>query len=389
MRVFRVAIGLAVSLSILASPVSAHRVSNWESSSEITQILGSFTRHWTNDAFRTAVSMTWSSTKASNMRHNRSHGDYFTFDSRDTTWNVDAYAQVSSMPNPYFDYDDDNGDDRRDEAEVVSENANFPAANTYYDAFAYFSHSFIRNGSWTWDSDSGTIGFWESLSNTSCPIFCDKYDTAVCCAAVTPTRNYGTWSHFAAPTADGGGDAPLSPEPIQAAPAGRKYSVVVGSDPGRVHLTPDLTAGLDSYRRSAELLATAVANTNRPANGVVTFRRPVSQAVIGRLEAEGLEVTELEGVSAPDGTGLHWSFSVLNELRALGLVMQDMKRLGLSPLGISAAKVVVPNAAVLSRIQANPDVYLVDLSVADYEAAVSGNVTAGMNDVYWALAGWE
>lgn len=396
MRATRVGVLVALVLSAFASPASAHRVANWESTWEGTVYNCCYTRHWSGDAFRNTVSIRWDSTKASNMRHNRSHGEYFTLDAQDAHKNVSAYLISTTILSPYTDFDDDDpADSRNEEAEVVSESTSFPSSYVWYDTWFRWSHSFVRNGSWTWDDDGGTIEFYENLS---CQCwFGDKYNTALCCAAVTPFKTYPGWNPPSALSAMPESEVEASEATVQTrdtrvgrppeVAGGRPYTAAAGNDPNDVHLRAEMTGGVHAYAEEARALAASVIERG-PSRGVLTFARPVGHEVVAQLEAAGAIVSEIEAVSDQNTDGLRWTYFGVNEPGIWDAIAADADEQGVSVLGIIAAQVEMPDAAVLDAIQSRADVFLVDLAIEDYARRAAG-FDVNMNDVFWKLAGWD
>jgi hypothetical protein len=335
--------------------------------------------------------MYWDSVKAANMQHNRSHGDFFTIDSTDGNYdNVDAYSWSTSITNPYQDYDDDDGNHRREENEIVSESTSFPTWGYWYWSKTWFSHAYYYNG-WLWDGGAGTIEFWEALSN-QWPIG-DKYNTVVCCAGAYPFRSYP-----ALPTPPGASAAPQASQssldeggiPYAAAPLAleRGYLVAAGREPGDVRLLADVSGGLNGYAHKAQALARAT-TASGPAQGVITFARPLQAGDVVRLEALGLVVRQIEAVSTLDGQGLRWTFGGDNERGVWERAQLAFADEGVTFVGVVSAEVTVPDRDVLDRVQGDRDVFLVDLSVEDYLRLHPSAQDVGINDLYWLLAGWD
>lgn len=395
MRVLRVLVAGLVAVAGLASPVAAnHQATPFHSTStsRTTTHVCCYMRRETGDSFRMRAWFSFSTTAAANQRTNQGNGIYFTMDQHDLSHNVEAYTYLTSMPNPYFDLDDDNGDARMDEGEIVSESTSFPTANLLYNSSIYWSHWYTTSagGGWAYDSGGGTIEFDENLSSRSCPIACDKYDTH---DAATTNQNWNLNEPYP-PNPQGLSSEPVDPAPASSGPigsgppAGRSYRVAFGDSASEVTLRADMSQGLATYARNARLLA---AETIRGggSDGVVTFNHPLSWDELATLEAAGLDVRQVELISEPDEDGLRWTIFMQNEpgraRRADGIALDA----GVDLLGIVSVNVTVPNRGTLDRLQNNQDVYLVDLSITDYRRHNPGVMDIGQNDVYWLLAGWS
>ena len=123
-------------------------------------------------------------------------------------------------------------------------------------------------------------------------------------------------------------------------------------------------------------------------DGVITFSRPITWQELDDLQETGVVVHDIESVTAPDSAGLRWTFAVANEPTSADFVDHASEDIGVDVLGIVSANVTVPDARTLNRLVRSEVVYLVDLSIADFEAANPG-IRATQNDVYWILQGWD
>jgi len=260
--------------------------------------------------------------------------------------------------------------------------------------YVYWSHwRFSSTSGWYYDPDGGKIEFVENLSTPGCPIFCDKYDTHCCNANLNMNRDYPP---KALSSALSDAELPASPDDsvgnevlssALGAPTGdRKYSVNVTQD-GDAHLVADLDDGLVAYRRAAWGLANRTV-AEGPADGVITFTRPLSWQEVTNLEATGVRIDQIEVVSEPDAAGLRWTFAVTNRPSAAAFVEEAAAEAQVRVLGVVSANVTVPSVKVLHQLASHEAVYLVDLSVADFESANPG-VEAIQNDVFWTLQGWD
>ncbi len=395
MRIVRVLVAGLVALAGFASPVAAnHQATPFHTTTRTTAWVCCTTRHALYDSFSMRTTFSWTAVPAQNQRANQNAGIKFTMDQHDLSHNVEAYSYTGSLPNPYFDTDDDNSDNREDEGEIVSEApGTFPTAGTTYNTSIYWSHFYTVGGAWAYDSDGGTVEFDENLSLPGCPFFCDKWDTHSG-SNVNWGLNKNYTQNFEGPQGASSSDqlqpAPARPSSAGAGrpPAGRSYRVASIDNPTDVRLEADLSQGLASYARNARLLAeeTIASGTS---DGVVTFNHPLSWDELATLEAAGLRPHQLELISAPAKDGLRWTVFVQNEAGRAQQADGIAQDAGIVLLGVVSANVTVPNRATLQRLQTSAAVYLVDLSITDYRRHNPGVVDVGQNDVYWDLAGWN
>ena len=91
----------AAALAFGASPVLAH-FTEWPSSTESIYLSGMiYDTRVADDTYRMRAVMNWNSTRASNMRHQASHGYRFSFDVHDLNGNLNATTRYeTSLPNP-------------------------------------------------------------------------------------------------------------------------------------------------------------------------------------------------------------------------------------------------------------------------------------------------
>lgn len=393
-RFTRVFVAAFIALAGFASPVAAnHQATPFHSTSRSTLYICCATRHEVYDSFRMRANMSWTSFPAGYQRLNQTNGIFFTMDQHDLSHNVEAYTYATSIPNPYFDTDDDNADYKNDEGEIVSESTTFPATGVTYTSSIYWSHwytAFPPYFYWAYDQDGGTVEFDENLSMTSCPIVCDKYDTHGDNTNVNWNLNkaYPANAQGQAAVESGDQSSALSRSAGKGPPPGRSYRVAFGDDPSEVSLRADLSQGLATYARNARVLAEATI-IGGAAEGVATFNYPLTWDELAKLEAAGLVVHGIEVITAPDRDHLRWTIFVENEPDRAQLVDRAAIDEGVEVLGIVAAYVTVPNQGTLDRVQKSKAVYLVDLSITDYHRHNPGVIEVGQNDVYWLLAGWN
>lgn len=344
------------------------------------------------DSVRQATYVRFTSTQRANLLAMEASSPpyYYTADSHDMNQHLNASGYfTSNIPNPFYDKDDDNNDNKSEEAEVTSENLSFPASTTteYY-AFFEYSHWAFYPGSpyfnrWIWDSGGGNIEHDAQLSVRSCGI-CDKYDAA----PLTP-RVYGNVSYpslvytggTAAPAVAPSTGPALSTARLEAAP--KHVGLRVRKD-GKVSVQPLLDGGLDAYRAQSRAAARSLVAAGA-AQGVVTFMRPLSPAEFAAFEKTGLHILSIEAI-ARDGSqivtvGGPWEPGSADRLAGMA------KEVGAKLDGIVAAEVVVPDETALAAADAHPSVYLVDLSVELVRRWAGPKHEVGMNDLYWTLAG--
>ncbi|MEX0626409.1 MAG: hypothetical protein WD402_07685 [Chloroflexota bacterium] len=391
LRVFAAAIFVGAALS---SPVSAnHETDDWWSYEEYDVYSYPFTRKTTDDSFRARIYMIWNSTNAPHQRTNQANGIKFTIDQTDFNHNVEAYLFGTTILNPYTDLDDDNGDSKDDEAEIVSESNSFPAANTWYYSSVRWSHSYTYyvNGNQVccrYDPDGGHLEYFENLSTAGCPFFCDKWDTH-CCNTPLPNDTdtyYPSNSQFAAIAPPESAPATQDVASLRVA-NGRPYTATLAAD-GDVHLAAQLGSGLISYARGTRELARTTSNLG-PADGVVTFAYPLTWSEFLDFEALGVSVADLEFVTEPDANGLRVTYVMTRPGANPEWVDEEASEANVGVMGIVSANVTVPDLATLERLEASGYVYLVDLSIADFKRQNPGVSDVLQNDVYWSRAGWQ
>lgn len=380
---------LAFVLSWLSPATALGHYPEWASSNESVAVWTGYTTITTGDTLAARSQLLWDNTRRTNLLHAASHGARFTIDAKDNSANLNATGSAwTQLPAPYYDSDNDTGADRKwEEAEITAEAT--PNANTWYTTYLYFMRwwkSCPTCAYANWDPDSGTITHTEQLSAQVC---CgDKWNTVVCCA------NLGTnsYPYQARPASASSAAEPLEPLSAQSADlrparsARAKFNLVPTADPDELRVDPDLSRGLDAYVTAAESLSRELVSLG-PSQGIVTFNRPVMPADVERLRALGLTIQQVEAVSE-EVDGLRttafaaYSASFGQTLDAL------FAEAGSAMLGITAATVEVSSADVLTRAEADPDVYVVDLALEQARRANKGTHDFVMNDLYWRLAGW-
>jgi hypothetical protein len=399
----RRATAMAIAMALLAVSVAQGHYQDWRPTGWVlgrTCLLDTRTADDTCGAY--VSSLYWNSTRTTGLRHMLSeYNDYFTHDARDNSNNLNAVGAYSTLPLPYFDADDDNGDRKWEEGEVTSERQAFPTANASYYSRIHLMRWWrsCPSCSYQWDGGAGSITQVAQLSFRSC-LVCDKYDA-------DPDWNgftFGTVEYPSKSTPSSVASASEQESSITealerreredaAAIPGRASTVESASiristtsDEGELHVQPDLAGGLDAYRdRSIRLSRALLADAS--ARGIVTFNRPVSAAELQELNESGLEIISVEAVTEKYDGVRGTYFGLYGD--HIWTEMDDIAaEFSTSFLGVTAAEVRVPNRAVFDAVAAAPDVYLVDLGV-EQARRTSGSKDIVMNDLYWYLAGWE
>jgi hypothetical protein len=323
---------------------------------------------------------------------------YFTHDARDNNSNLNAVGMYSTLPLPYFDADDDNGDLKWEEAEVTSEQQLFPNANATYYSRLHLMRWWrsCPTCAYHWDGGGGSITQVAQLSMRSCPVLCDRYDSDPAWANYT----FGTLQYQpkSQPSAFSGEEAglldglsrreaaesmPIVGEPVPGTAS--LFDVGATDDPGELRVRPSLSTGLRDYRDSAIRLSRDLLRTGS-GHAVVTFNRPIGRAELEDLAAGGLEIVSVEAVTQVydglRGTNVSlYGDHIWSEMDAIA------GEFSTSFLGITAAQAVVRDRAVFDTVQGSPAVYLVDMAVEQVRRKHDNNDVV-MNDLYWYLAGW-
>lgn len=336
--------------------------------------------------------MVGSSTSASNMRHEATHGYRFTHDVKDLNGNVNATGRfITQLPSPYYDRDPGGTSGRSNEGEITSESSSFPTANQSYASFIEFSHWYQTVGSsgvqWIWDSGGGSVTQTAQISGPGCPIVCDKWDAVVGLLdkEMGPTTYPSQSPPSSSSAVEFSGEDAASPRAKPSA-ARQVYGVRDGASKGEVVLTADFTNGLEAYRVAANTAADQIIDGGR-ARGIVTFSRPVSVAVVKELRAMGVSIESVEAVTTAN-KGPRWSLGGPADAALEAWLDVSVADTGEELLGIVSARVVVDFPA-LERVRADDRVYLVDLSLEHYARSNRMASDIVMNDVFWTLAGWS
>lgn len=278
---------------------------------------------------------------------------------------------------------------RRDEAEVTSTSSSFPVVGTWYTTNTRWSHSLDLGYTWAWDTGAGYIYSYEEISPYS-PWLGDTYNRAS-----GFTDGYAGYQYYPNKSAPSGvplsdcGSAMAGAGPVAAQESGvASEDETLGLRSAEALITSEASLSLHYYVAAAEQTSDAVA-TIGPSRGVVTFERPVEYETVLALIRSGVEVTSMEGVTTAAADGTHYSFFGVPEEAVMAAASGDAAAMNVTVDGITAVVVTVPSEAEYRVLKDHPDVYLVDLSITQFERdhpTVEGVV---QDDVYWQLVGWD
>ncbi len=394
-RAASLALAAVVLLTAAVPTVSADNRFPWHPQ---TWTLGRSTSTWRtgSDSMYFWARMTWDADNASNMRHMATHGYRFTHDVQDTSNdgaannNLNATGRYSTtMPSPY--YDRDRSGFRNHEAEITSESSAFPSSGVEYISLVEFSHWYSITGStgtnWFWDPSGDSVTQPAQVSAPGCPVLCDKWDAAQ--GLADKIMGYTAYPSKAAPAA-----APVAEADVvlaegavsQGARASGKAAYKVERHHGQIVLEADLSDGLRAYLDTATAAATTIA-VDGASRGILTFAEPVTFADLRALERQGVIVETIEAVTANDH-GPRWTLGSPMDDATAAWIRDAAAETGERLLGITSAQVVV-DASSLRNALDDPLVYLVDLSIEHFGRGHADKDDIVMNDVYWAVAGWE
>ena len=342
--------------------------------------------------------MTWNATHASHMVHMASHGYRFTHDVQDTDRNgngnnnVNATGRyVTQLPSPSYDRDPGGTCLRHPEGEITSESASFPVSGRYYLSQIEFSHWYCTTGSagtnWYWDSSGDELTETAQISQRGCAV-CDKWDAAQ--GLADKTMGYLSYPSDTTPSgALTAADDQATEGAVTVAGAtvaNPAYRARRRASDGQVTLVADLAAGLNAYREEAASRAATTVRDGR-SRGILTFARPVGFDVVVVLEDGGVEFETIEAVSTAEH-GERWSLGGPRESATEAWLESEASARGEQLLGVVSAQVIVDEHA-LRNAAADDAVFLVDLSLEDYGRGHRADKDVSMNDLYWALAGWD
>lgn len=390
-------------LTIPISVVLADIRDPWWSNTEDPYLYTGESVFTTGDAIRTRITnMDWTSSGATNMRHNATHGYRFTVDVQhdpnfgDGSPHVSAtWRWTTNLPNPHFDRD--LAASRCIEAEVTSESSTFPSDTSLYYVNFWWSHWFYSSPTWIFDPNDGYMYYSEQLSQ-QLAFVSDKWNTVSGETAFVgrlwyPERAQGSGVPDSNDYpcqydgADTGGALSVEAEPAEASLAGG-YAEVPTEQPERVRLVPDLSRGVGEYAHRTRALAVALVEKGR-ARGILTFSRPLSATELENLEQPGLEIIAIEAVSDADDGGARMTFGDAYHPDVWSVMDGLATEENVEMLGVVSAQVVVEDVKTLNALHRHPDVYAVDLSMEQVLRSRPDVEGVLLNDLYWYLAGWE
>jgi len=133
------------------------------------QVNGALGGNSRTDIVGIRTTMRWNQEHAQNVRNYSSGGEYYTHDITDMSDNLNGWCLWTNFPDPYYDWDDDNGNRKWEESEVVSVNTNFPTQDQYYSVNSYFTRWYEKcspwwNCWWEHDGGSGTVNITPAVS---------------------------------------------------------------------------------------------------------------------------------------------------------------------------------------------------------------------------------
>ncbi len=228
------------------------------------------------DSFYVRAIFSWNSSAASTMRsYAQQNGYRFTSDARDLSCCVHAqWNQYSTtLPNPVYDADDDDGDLVYEEAELTANSSTFPTAGTSYNTYLKFSRWFPACNDYFcteyWEAGPGTMRQIGQMSQYIWP----EWDSVGFTDLVMGQPQYG----YKTPPSGAGAQEVAAPQ----------AAASVGTSAADAVLRPDLSRGLDVYAAEARAAGTALLADGQPAQGIATFSRPLSTADLGELQRAG------------------------------------------------------------------------------------------------------
>jgi hypothetical protein len=231
------------------------------------------------------MNMKWNEEHAQNVRDYSSQSQYYTHDITDMSDNLNGWCLWTDFPSPYYDWDDDDGDDKWEESEVVAVDTSFPADDQMYKVRSVFIP-------WYWKCvwQLGWVCEWEYTATTG---------TAFITPAVSewqgwPFSEYQTVHYDDDPVIISYGDP--NGEPVGVAPFQAVDTSLQGSSDGLGY-----TSVSTIYLQGGEYTATvAIA----PPNVSVSLNAPLettdlaeyanwSRSLTGDLEQSGLEAADV------------------------------------------------------------------------------------------------
>jgi hypothetical protein len=110
------------------------------------------------------MNMTWNEEQAQNVRGYSSQDQYYTHDITDMSDNLNGWCLWTDFPSPYYDWDDDDSDEKWEESEVVAVDASFPVDAQEYHVRSAFIPWYWKCV-WQWNPP-GWVCEWEYTGTT-------------------------------------------------------------------------------------------------------------------------------------------------------------------------------------------------------------------------------
>lgn len=359
------------------------------------------------DRFTSYAYVRWTSTEANNLRSTASgYNVRYTQDMRDGNDNVHADGYwTSNFPSPAFDRENDAGfpvtETKHEEAEVTATSSSFPTAGTTYYFSARYSHWWGSdpcgpNG----DNGGGNIGHNEHMSQYSF----GEWNTYNFAYSGTKNVSYpyvcvvGSCPASAPLDSEFEGIA-VSDRPAVSVEKGNraKEMRVPAGSPFRVFddgqgafVDPDLSAGLEEYRRGIHEVGRAFLSGGKRAQAVITFTRPISAQDLAEIAGNEIDILTIEAVGL-DGAGQRFSGGAPYSADVWPQLVEFANETvdGATLDGIVAAEVELAGRSEFDRAAADPRVFVIDLAAAIAMQASRSSEVPSLNDLYWYLAGWE
>lgn len=344
------------------------------------------------------INAKWDTAHRAAVQAQAANGYRYTQDFRDGprgAKNLHATTRfATTLLNPVYDRDDDNGDRRWEEAEITSNSSQFPSVNENYYADVQFSHWYAScsGGCYVWDPDGGEVGFSSQISewsgllgewNTVDPSSTYRY-------IPYPVQNQPAGTALptgAKPAAD---VSPGSPTRFTAELDGLRLT---GEDDGQeLDLRVAAPDAPEAYVAENEDRANAVFELRGPHRVVVTFERPISVEVFrDMVQAAGVRVASIEAIGL---TTKKQILTVGGEPGILEHLEGEFEMLGARLEGIVAADAVLDDRGAFESLSDQGGVLLVDVAPAlviqrigatrpDLVRAFGDRFDVIVNDLYW------
>lgn len=403
-------LGYALSLVTAGSAIATNLGGATYSPSWFSQsISNNYTHHWSYDSYTVYTYAKWDSAHRTGVQNWTSQGYRYTQDQRDLNNNLSALIYFgTNFPNPVWDLDDDNGDQKKEEAEVTADSATFPTANYQYSYWQRWSRSIYRYQSgyftWVYDGDSGNIGHQSQIS-----FWAGEFDTH---------RYSGTYaySYYAQSTCNP--STQICPNSVEEAPSASTadeeaahaheetgparmatvdgLQVSLEEDGAETDATIHVPNDLAAHASWNDAIAKTLVASRQPLEAVVTFNRPLNHEELRRLAGPGIQLLTFEAIGTlADGH----TYTISGATDFLSLVTDDFATVAADEVGVVAATVSLTTPGSYQRLAKSRDVLLVDLSAEWVKRAIAGDpslldgmpsvVDVQLNDVYWSHAGLD